>query len=116
MYKLQVNDELFIGITSNDESLVQIFSSQTSKDSYFSNYPIDDLGLIRIPNLGPINVLGYTTREVRKIIENELEKFIKKTLQNHLFPFFRLFLLTFFLFLFASLLFENDFDKLLLFV
>jgi len=78
-YKLQVNDVLFIGITSNDESLVQIFSSQTSKNSYFSNYPIDDLGLIRIPNLGPINVLGYTTREVRKIIENELEKFIKKS-------------------------------------
>ena len=58
-YKLQVNDVLFIGITSNDESLVQIFSSQTSKNSYFSNYPIDDLGLIRIPNFdlilsGPI--------------------------------------------------------------
>lgn len=78
-YKLQVNDVLFIGITSNDESLVQIFSSQTLQNSYFSNYPIDDLGLIRIPNLGSINVLGYTTREVRKIIENELEKFIKKS-------------------------------------
>ena len=77
-YKLQVNDELLIGVSSNDQSLVQIFSSHTSPDNSFSSYSIDHFGNIRMPNIGSINILGYTTREVRKIIEHKLEKFIKK--------------------------------------
>lgn len=76
-YKLQVNDQLLIGITSNDQSIVQIFSSQTSQNTPLSNYKIDHFGNIRMPVIGSMNVLGYTIQEVRKIIENELEKFIK---------------------------------------
>ena len=30
-----------------------------------------------MPVIGSMNVLGYTIQEVRKIIENKLEKFIK---------------------------------------
>ena len=76
-YKLQVNDQLLIGITSNDQSIVQIFSSQTSQNTPLSNYKIDHIGNIRMPVIGSMNVLGYTIQEVRKIIENKLEKFIK---------------------------------------
>jgi len=76
-YKLQVNDQLSIGITSNDQSLVEIFNSQTSQKNSLSNYRIDHFGNIRMPVIGSINILGYTVQEVRKIIENKLEKFIK---------------------------------------
>lgn len=77
-YKLQVNDLLLIGITSNDQKLVEIFNMKASENNNFLEYSIDDFGNIRIPTVGSINVLGHTIREVRKKIEHELEKFIKK--------------------------------------
>ena len=47
------------------------------ESSYFSGYSIDSYGNISMPTLGEINVLGYTTEEVRKKIENELNKYFK---------------------------------------
>ncbi|ARV05966.1 hypothetical protein BTO04_04290 [Polaribacter sp. SA4-10] len=96
-YKLQVDDMINIAIKSNDDDLVKIFKKVESVGtggsnsgsgnsgqsfngggSYFLDYSIDSYGNIRIPNLGEINVLGYTTVEVRKKIEKELRKYIKK--------------------------------------
>ncbi|MEO9570186.1 MAG: polysaccharide biosynthesis/export family protein [Polaribacter sp.] len=88
-YKLQVDDMLNIDIKSNEEELVAIFKKGSngnvnsggqgfvSGSGYFSDYSIDSYGNIRMPTLGEINVLGYTTVEVRKKIENELKKYIK---------------------------------------
>ena len=93
-YKLQVDDILNIDIKSTDEDMVSIFKKQSNNNnnnnsggnssqsfgsgaSYHSGYSIDSYGNIRMPTLGEINVLGYTTVEVRKKIENELNKFLK---------------------------------------
>lgn len=76
-YKLQVDDMLNIDIKSTDEGLVSIFMKQSAGGGSQDGYSIDGYGNIRMPNLGEINVLGYTTVEVRKKIENELKKFIK---------------------------------------
>lgn len=90
-YKLQVDDILNIDIKSTNEDLVTVFNKQTlggngananiggvdQGGGYFTDYSIDDYGNIRLPTLGEINVLGYTTLEVRKKIENRLKKFIK---------------------------------------
>ena len=76
-YKLQVDDMLDIDIKSTDEGLVSIFMKESAGNSSQDGYSIDSYGNIRMPNLGEINVLGYTTVEVRKKIENELKKFIK---------------------------------------
>ncbi|KGL63776.1 polysaccharide biosynthesis/export family protein [Polaribacter sp. Hel1_85] len=102
-YKLQVDDMLNIDIKSSDEEMVSIFKKQTmgnysgrssgsnsggnsggnsgqnfgSGSGYFSDYSIDSYGNIRMPTLGEINVLGYTTVEVRKKIENELNRYLK---------------------------------------
>lgn len=89
-YKLQVDDMLNIDIKSNEDDLVSIFKKQGTGNSggnlsqnfgggssYFSDYSIDSYGNIRMPILGEINVLGYTTLEVRKKIENEIKKYIK---------------------------------------
>lgn len=81
-YKLQVNDIITIDIKSTDPDLVKWFTkSQTSVNNnniafnggaYFTGSTIDRHGNIRLPYLGEINVLGYTTVEVRKKIEAEL--------------------------------------------
>lgn len=95
-YKLQVDDILNIDIKSTDikssnEDMASIFVKQSaggnsggnsgqnfgSGASYLSGYSIDSYGNIRMPTLGEINVLGYTTVEVRKKIENELNKYLK---------------------------------------
>lgn len=86
-YKLQVNDILDIQIKSVDEKLVALFQNTvTSANSnvnfsgeklYFTGYSIGRHGNIRLPFIGEINVLGYTTKEVRKKIEKEFETYFK---------------------------------------
>lgn len=88
-YKLQVDDIINIDIKSSDEKLVSIFKKESSSGvnsgggagqgdtGYFSGFSVDNYGNIRIPILGEINVLGYTTVEVRKKIEEKLKNFIK---------------------------------------
>jgi len=85
-YKLQVDDILNIDIKSSDQKMVSIFVKQaggnssqsiSSESSYLSGYSIDSYGNIRMPTLGEINVLGYTTVGVRKKIEKKLNKYLK---------------------------------------
>ncbi|MBL4605272.1 MAG: polysaccharide biosynthesis/export family protein [Flavobacteriaceae bacterium] len=81
-YKLQVDDIITIEIMANDKELVSLFlkagtnnnTSQTLNQStgYFSGYSVDRHGNIRMPYFGEINVLGYTTKEVRLKIEEKL--------------------------------------------
>ncbi|WP_088322914.1 polysaccharide biosynthesis/export family protein [Polaribacter tangerinus] len=83
-YRLQVGDMLNIRINSNNEKAVDAFQKngnsgnlaggQLNNQPYFLDYSIDSYGNIRIPTLGEINVLGYTTSDVRKKIENKLRK------------------------------------------
>jgi polysaccharide export outer membrane protein len=85
-YKLQVNDIIIIDMKSVDEKLVALFNKsqnqntnpQTQQGSgYFNGYTVDLHGNIRVPRIGEINVLGYTTKEVRLKVESELSKLFK---------------------------------------
>lgn len=85
-YRLQVNDLLNISIRAIDPKLVEIFNpsggqtiiSTPDQGNYLNGYTIDDHGNIRLPVLGEINVLGFTTEEVRIKIETLLhEKYFK---------------------------------------
>ena len=89
-YKLQVNDILSIQLKADDDKLVSLFNpiQQTGNQSsiqfneenlYFSSYTINRQGNIRIPYVGELNVLGYTEKEVREKIEEELGKYFKDT-------------------------------------
>jgi polysaccharide biosynthesis/export protein len=78
-YRLQVSDVLSISIAAIDSKLVQIFNTDTQTNQlvneqtlYYKGYSVDDHGEIRMPILGKINVLGYTTDEVRQKIEKQL--------------------------------------------
>jgi len=84
-YRLQVNDILYIDIKADNPKIVSMFknvansagSAKGGEGLYFNGYTIDRHGNIRIPYIGEINVLGYTTKEVREKIEVELGKFFK---------------------------------------
>jgi polysaccharide biosynthesis/export protein len=82
-YRLQVNDIISIKIKTIDPKLAEIFSSSINNNNaaassmsaeglYFNGYTIDDHGNIRIPVIGEVNVLGFTSEEVRKKIEEIL--------------------------------------------
>jgi polysaccharide export outer membrane protein len=85
-YRLQVNDILYIDIKADNPKIVSMFknvegnsgkSTEGGGNLYFKGYTIDRHGNIRIPYIGEINVLGYTTKEVREKIEMELGKYFK---------------------------------------
>lgn len=89
-YKLQIDDILNVQISSTNSELTEIFQrgqgggnigaiggGQGQGAGYFAGYSIDKYGNIRLPILGEINVLGYTTVEIRKKIEKELKTFFK---------------------------------------
>ncbi|RUA11754.1 MAG: sugar transporter [Flavobacteriia bacterium] len=85
-YRLQVNDMLYIDIKSANPELVQLFKNSTSTQNgntnnispemiYFKSYSVDRHGNIRMPYIGEMNVLGYTTPEVREKIQKKLEEY-----------------------------------------
>jgi polysaccharide export outer membrane protein len=81
-YRIQTHDVLSVKIKAIDEKLVAMFANSTSsgpaaqseQGAYFEGYSVDDHGAIRIPVLGEIAVLGYTTDEIRIKIEQLLLK------------------------------------------
>ena len=86
-YRLQVDDNIIIDLKSKNDELVSFFKKEntsgnnsnsqdlTSGNGNFTGYNVDVHGNIRIPYLGEINVLGYTTVEVRKKLEEEIKKY-----------------------------------------
>ncbi len=85
-YRLQIGDMLYIDIKSADPELVALFKNVDSQNNsgiiseqriYFTGYTIDRHGIIRIPYVGELNVLGYTTSEVREKLQKEFENYFK---------------------------------------
>ena len=81
-YKLQVGDNISIDVTSDNANLVAVFlkSSNSLSENTSSPviYSIDVNGTIRMPILGELNVLGYTTKEVRVKIEEKFANYFMK--------------------------------------
>jgi polysaccharide export outer membrane protein len=81
-YKLQVGDNISIDVTSDNVNLVAVFLKSSGSLSENTSspviYSIDVNGTIRMPILGEINVLGYTTKEVRVKIEEKFANYFMK--------------------------------------
>ena len=79
-YHVQINDVLSIRVKALDQELVALFNPQSSSEEggslgegyYYDGFAVDRHGAIRLPTLGDIHVLGYTTEEIREIIEKKL--------------------------------------------
>tara|TARA_R110000868_G_scaffold12619_2_gene59962 strand:+ start:18258 stop:19052 length:795 start_codon:yes stop_codon:yes gene_type:complete len=79
-YRIQIHDILNIRVKALDQESVRIFNPVGEQDlnaggeerAYFDGFSVDIHGNIRVPILGYINVLGYTTEELEKLIEKRL--------------------------------------------
>ncbi|RXG26906.1 protein involved in gliding motility EpsA [Leeuwenhoekiella marinoflava DSM 3653] len=79
-YHVQINDVLSIRVKALDQELVALFNPQTAgaegnslgEGYYYDGFAVDRHGAIRLPTLGEIHVLGYTTEEIRELIEKKL--------------------------------------------
>lgn len=93
-YLLQQFDIVDINIKTTSEDLNQIFNassmvnqnngmmaggSQAGGDVFFMNgYTIDEEGLIELPLIGEINLVGLTTKEAQAKIEEEVKKYVNE--------------------------------------
>jgi len=81
-YRVQINDILNISVKALDQDNIQIFNpagesnltASSEERAYFDGFTVDLHGEIRIPLLGKVNVLGYTTEEIEQILEAKLLK------------------------------------------
>ena len=79
-YRVQINDILSVRVKSLDQENVQIINpigdvnlnATSAERAYFDGFTVDLHGEIRIPTLGKLNVLGYTTEEIEHMIEKKL--------------------------------------------
>jgi len=87
-YRIQINDILNIRIKVLDQDDVTIFNpigegslnASAAERAYFDGFTVDLHGNIKIPELGEINVLGFTTETIEeKIKEKLLEEQFKET-------------------------------------
>ena len=87
-YRVQINDILNIRIKVTDQENVQIFNpigegnlnASAMERAYFDGFTVDLHGNIRIPELGTLNVLGFTAEEIEKLITQKLlEEQFKET-------------------------------------
>lgn len=92
-YLLQVNDIVEINIKTTDEKLNLVFGAitndnqnqmamggaQSSGDAFYMNgYTIDDFGMVEVPLLGKLKILGLNTDEAKILVENEMKKFMNE--------------------------------------
>lgn len=87
-YRVQINDILNVRIKVLDQENVTIFNpigegnlnASASERAYFDGFTVDTHGNIRIPELGNINVLGFTTEDIEAMIKKRLlEEQFKET-------------------------------------
>lgn len=87
-YRVQINDILNVRIKVLDQENVSIFNpigegnlnASAAERAYFDGFTVDSHGRIRIPELGQLTVLGYTTSEIEDLIKNRLlEEQFKET-------------------------------------
>ena len=79
-YRVQINDILNVRIKVTDQNNVQIFNpvgvgnlnASSAERAYFDGFTVDLHGNIRIPELGMLNVLGFTTPEIEQLITKKL--------------------------------------------
>ena len=87
-YRVQVNDILNIRIKVLDQDNVTIFNpvgegslnASSAERAYFDGFTVNLHGNVKIPELGEINVLGYTTEAIEELIKEKLlEEQFKET-------------------------------------
>ena len=89
IYKLQVNDILYVSVASTDEVISKTFSHSVGSMQlmqmqgglgsmlYLIGYSIDSKGVINLPVIGKLRVVGLSINEAKEVIDVELRKYFK---------------------------------------
>lgn len=91
-YTLRTGDRLYIYVYSLDETIMKMYNAGSSRSTYMQqlynnsgrsttdlySYLVDEDGYISYPTLGKIHVGGLTTREAKRVLENELGTLLKE--------------------------------------
>lgn len=90
-YLLQINDIVEISILTTSPELNRIFGavaaesnssaqmggSQGAGDAFFLNgYTIEDNGMVEVPLIGEVKLLGLSTKEAKQLVEREVLKYV----------------------------------------
>lgn len=94
-YKLRAGDRLYIYVYSLDENIMRMYNSGTGSQSRSQmmqqmqysggrttnelySYLIDKEGDIDFPTIGKVHVAGLTTRETKRVMEEQLSSLLKE--------------------------------------
>jgi len=89
IYKLQVNDILYVSVASTDETISKAFSHSVGTQQmmqvqgglgsmlYLIGYSINQTGEINLPIIGNLKVSGLSITEAKMLIDIELQKYFK---------------------------------------
>lgn len=85
-YRVQTSDIISVRIKALDQKLVDMFNPSASNSQvateetlYFDGFTVNDHGMIRVPVLGEVSVIGLTLDEIRLKIEKQLlDDYFKK--------------------------------------
>jgi polysaccharide export outer membrane protein len=91
-YFLQINDIVEISIKTTSPELNVIFGAissdagasnaqmggvQGAGDAFFMNgFTIDDRGMVEVPLIGEVKLLGLTTKQAKELVETEVLKYV----------------------------------------
>ena len=84
-YRIQKDDILAIKIRSKDMSYTEhlnledprSFNNFTPSSLYFNGYPVNDSGYIQMQTLGHYHVLGKTLKEIKDLIQVDIDSIYK---------------------------------------
>ena len=92
-YFLQYNDVVDINVSTTSPELNEIFGisaadqslrmttqgAQNGGDIFFINgYTVDENGMVELPLLGEIKLLGLTTKQAQALVESELSNYVNE--------------------------------------
>ena len=87
-YKLRIGDRLYVYVYSVDERITQMYNSGSNSSQMVGEqmggtnelytYVVDDEGNIDFPTIGKLQVRGMTSREVKRLLEDELSTLMRE--------------------------------------
>ncbi|EOZ95669.1 Polysaccharide export outer membrane protein [Indibacter alkaliphilus LW1] len=74
-------NELFAVVTGGDgnNNMGMMGGGQGGGDIFFMNgYTLDDEGKVELPLIGELSLVGYTTKQAKELIEEEVKKYVNE--------------------------------------